>query len=262
MLENKTALVFAATGAIAGEVARTFAAHGATVYASGRDQAALDALKAEVAGSGGKIEVEAVDATSEDEVAAYVGRVAEQAGSIDVVFNGIGGLAGRPQVSGGHRDALAPGLHGAPGEDPRLDVCDLQGRGGGDGRAGERLDREPVRIAERRPDPLHGCAQRHLWRDRGDDPLARRRVEPRRSEGQLAVRGDAMPETSTIQETMAGTARVLGIDPSEMPPPPDTPLGRPISVAETAATATFLASDLSSGTTAQVVDVGGRAMPG
>ncbi len=76
------------------------------------------------------------------------------------------------------------------------------------------------------------------------------------------VRGDAMPETSTIQETLAGTARVLGLDPSEVPPPPDSPLGRPISVTETAATAVFLASGPSSGTTAQVVDVGGRVMRG
>jgi len=76
------------------------------------------------------------------------------------------------------------------------------------------------------------------------------------------VRGDAMPETTTIQETMAGTARVLGVAPEEMPPLPRTALGRPITVAETAGTVAFLLSDLATGTTAQVVDVGGQVVPG
>ncbi len=76
------------------------------------------------------------------------------------------------------------------------------------------------------------------------------------------VRGDAMPETTTIQETMAGTARVLGLAPEEMPTPPRTALGRPLTVAETAGTVAFLLSDLASATTAQVVDVGGQVLPG
>src|SRR5690606_9252319 len=52
------------------------------------------------------------------------------------------------------------------------------------------------------------------------------------------VRGNAMPETRTIQETGAGYQE-LGINIPMMVPP----LGRPISVDETAKTAVFLASD-------------------
>lgn len=64
------------------------------------------------------------------------------------------------------------------------------------------------------------------------------------------VRGSGMPETRTIQETGAGVA-ALGRPPSMSLPP----LGRPITVADTASTAAFLASDLASGMTAQIVTV-------
>ena len=54
MLEGKHAMVFAATGAIGGEVARKFAREGAHVYVSGRRQEALDALVEEIASEGGR----------------------------------------------------------------------------------------------------------------------------------------------------------------------------------------------------------------
>jgi 3-oxoacyl-[acyl-carrier protein] reductase len=65
------------------------------------------------------------------------------------------------------------------------------------------------------------------------------------------VRGSAMPETRTIQETGAGQAKLRGAPPSF----PVPPLGRPITVAETANAAVFLASDASSGMTGQTVTV-------
>ena len=65
------------------------------------------------------------------------------------------------------------------------------------------------------------------------------------------VRGSAMPETRTIQETGAGQAALRG-GPMQMAMPP---LGRPITVAETANTACFLASDAASGMTGQIVTV-------
>jgi 3-oxoacyl-[acyl-carrier protein] reductase len=72
------------------------------------------------------------------------------------------------------------------------------------------------------------------------------------------VRGSAMPETRTIQETMAGQVRIFG----ERPPMSLPPLGRPIFVAETASKAAFLASDASSGMTGQVVTVCAGAFVG
>lgn len=261
MLENKTALVFAATGAIGGEVARTFAAHGATVYASGRDQGALDGLKSEVAGLGGKIQVDVVDATSEDEVAAYVGRVGDGAGGIDVVFNGIGGRPANLKYPAATatlslEDFMVP-------QEKILASTFVTSKVAGAAMAAQGSGSIVNLSASLSGVPIPFMVA--LSATCGAIEALTRSLAAELSPGGVrvnCVRGDAMPETSTIQETMAGTARVLGVDVADAPPPPGTPLGRPISVAETAATAAFLASDLSSGTTAQVVDVGGRVMPG
>ncbi len=65
------------------------------------------------------------------------------------------------------------------------------------------------------------------------------------------VRGSGMPETRTIQETGAGMMAFSG-SMGDMKLPP---LGRPITVSETAATAAFLMSDDARGMTGQVVTV-------
>ncbi|HMR64602.1 MAG TPA: SDR family oxidoreductase, partial [Anaerolineae bacterium] len=72
------------------------------------------------------------------------------------------------------------------------------------------------------------------------------------------VRGSAMPETRTIQETMAGQIAITGQPPQMVMPP----LGRPITVSDTAGAVTFLASDLSSGMTGQVITVCAGAFVG
>jgi len=71
------------------------------------------------------------------------------------------------------------------------------------------------------------------------------------------VRGNGMPETGTIQETGAGYQNLGYAIPMVLPP-----LGRPITVAETAATAAYLLSDSSSGMTGQVVTVSAGAFVG
>ena len=76
------------------------------------------------------------------------------------------------------------------------------------------------------------------------------------------LRGDAMPETSTIQQTGAGQASLLGIDVSELPMAAAGTLARPRTVAETAAAAAFLASDAASGIGSQVLTVSDSAMAG
>jgi 3-oxoacyl-[acyl-carrier protein] reductase len=72
------------------------------------------------------------------------------------------------------------------------------------------------------------------------------------------VRGSAMPETRTIQETGAGQMRLTGQPPAMALPP----LGRPITVNETAKTAAFLASNHASGMTGQIVTVCAGAFVG
>lgn len=90
MLRTKTAVVFAATGAIGGAVARQFASEGAHVIASGRRADALEELARDVSRAGGSVDVELVDACDERAVDEHLARVTRHAGAPDVVFNAIG----------------------------------------------------------------------------------------------------------------------------------------------------------------------------
>ena len=86
LLQDKTALVFGASGAIGNAVVLRFAAEGAHVFASSRSNRPPTSIEIGAPASGWM----RVDATREDEVAAYVGDVATTSGRIDVVFNAIG----------------------------------------------------------------------------------------------------------------------------------------------------------------------------
>lgn len=262
LLTDTNVLVFAATGNIGRVTARHLAQEGAHVWASGRDRDALDRLVAEIDLAGGTATPHLVDATDPAAVDRYVATVAEAAGRIDATFNAIG---------------QRPAQLGYPAHSADLDL--------------ETFER-PLRLIvsstflTARAAARVMTAQGHgsivnLSASLGGSPvpfmaaltatcgaieaMTRSLAAEYGPAGVRVncVRGDAMPETSTIRETMAGTAALLGFeDPSDMPLPPGSTLGRPITVAETAATVAFLASDAAGGTTAQVVDVGGRAMPG
>lgn len=89
LLRGKVALVFGAGGAVGGAVARAFAAEGASTYLSGRRRESV-AQAAEAIRNGPAAVVDEVDATDEDAVSDYVARVQRLAGRIDVVFNAVG----------------------------------------------------------------------------------------------------------------------------------------------------------------------------
>jgi NAD(P)-dependent dehydrogenase (short-subunit alcohol dehydrogenase family) len=89
-LKNKIAVVFAASGAIAGAVAKSFAEHGAKVYVSGRDFEAVKQLAAEIKTNKGWAKAAKVDAMKETQIDAYLQKIMEENGKIDIVFNGIG----------------------------------------------------------------------------------------------------------------------------------------------------------------------------
>jgi 3-oxoacyl-[acyl-carrier protein] reductase len=89
-LKNKVAIVFAASGEIAGAVARAFAQHGAKVYVTGRNLIAVKNLADEIKAGGGRVEAGKVDALNETEIETYLQQVVADNGQLDVVFNGIG----------------------------------------------------------------------------------------------------------------------------------------------------------------------------
>lgn len=99
-LKDKVAVVFAASGEIAGAVARSFAQHGAKVYVTARNLDAVNALAREIKANGGQTEAARVDALNETEIDSFLSKVVESNGKLDVVFNGIAveysELGGRP----------------------------------------------------------------------------------------------------------------------------------------------------------------------
>jgi NAD(P)-dependent dehydrogenase (short-subunit alcohol dehydrogenase family) len=103
LLKEKTALVFAATGAIGRQVALSFGREGARVYVSGRDAVAAKSLADEIRRAEGWAESAQVDATDEAAVEAHV-EAAEKKAPVDVVINCIGirvaqGAYGTPVVA-------------------------------------------------------------------------------------------------------------------------------------------------------------------
>jgi NAD(P)-dependent dehydrogenase (short-subunit alcohol dehydrogenase family) len=257
LLESKTALVFAATGAIAGSVARRFAQQGAHVFVSGRNEAALKQLVKEIKAAGGKATAHVVDATDEAAIEAYVDKVAAEAGKIDVVFNGIGGHPadlGYPEPT-----ATTPFDHFMKPLHVVLGSQFLTSRA-----AGKRMVKQRSGAIVTLSATLSGMAAANM----AGISAACSAIEgmTRSLAGEFGpagvrvncVRGSGMPETRTIQETVAGQIAVSGKPPSMVLPP----LGRPITVDETAKTAAFLASDFASGITGQVVTVCAGAFVG
>ena len=90
LLEDKTAVIYGAGGAIGGAVARAFAREGATVFLTGRNVARVDAVAKEIVAAGGVAETAQVDALDEQGVGEHLEAVVEGAGGVDISFNAIG----------------------------------------------------------------------------------------------------------------------------------------------------------------------------
>jgi NAD(P)-dependent dehydrogenase (short-subunit alcohol dehydrogenase family) len=86
MLKNKIAVIYGASGAIGGAVARAFAHEGAKVFLTGHDLAAVKAVANDIASA----ESAEVDALRELAVDAHLQSVIDSAGRIDISFNAVG----------------------------------------------------------------------------------------------------------------------------------------------------------------------------
>ena len=87
LLQNKHAVIFGASGSIGTAVAKEFADQGAEVFLSGRRIAEVEQLAASIREDGGLASAAEVDALDEQAVQAYLDRVAQEAGSIDILLN-------------------------------------------------------------------------------------------------------------------------------------------------------------------------------
>jgi 3-oxoacyl-[acyl-carrier protein] reductase len=255
-LNNKNVLVFAATGAIGSQGAQKFAKEGAHVWISGRNAEKLQNVADSILAAGGKVTCDVVDATDESAVNAYIERVAQSAGRIDGVFNAIGGhpsALGYPEksttTSFAHFMKPLEVILGSTFLTSRAAGGYMTAQGGG---AVVTLSATlSVMTAPFMAGIASTCAAiEGLTRSlAGEFGPAGVRVN--------CVRGSGMPETQTIQETGAGYAQLGYAMQMALPP-----LGRPITVAETVATAAFLLSDDASGMTGQVVTVCAGAFVG
>ncbi len=90
LLTHKHAVIFGAGGAIGTAMAKEFAAQGATVFLSGRRLAAIEQVAEEIHQNGGTAYAAGVDALDEQAVQAYLDRVAQEGGSIDILLNVMG----------------------------------------------------------------------------------------------------------------------------------------------------------------------------
>ncbi len=102
-LKDKVAVVFAASGEIAGAVARSFSQHGAKVYVTARNPDAVNRLAKEIRSAGGSAEAAKVDALDETAIDDFLKKVVANDHRLDVVFNGIGAdyneMGGRPPTT-------------------------------------------------------------------------------------------------------------------------------------------------------------------
>jgi 3-oxoacyl-[acyl-carrier protein] reductase len=90
LLQNKHAVIFGASGAVGTAVAREFAAQGATVFLSGRTLDAVEQVAADIQKDGGIAYAARVDALDEQAVHAYLDRIAQEQGNIDILLNATG----------------------------------------------------------------------------------------------------------------------------------------------------------------------------
>ena len=88
------ALVAGGTGALGRAVSLAFLSEGASVVATSRRSAELDALRSDAGAAGNRLSGEAVDVTDEAAVAKLVAAIRARQRRLDVLVNCVGGYAG------------------------------------------------------------------------------------------------------------------------------------------------------------------------
>jgi 3-hydroxybutyrate dehydrogenase len=91
MLEGKTALVTGSTSGIGLAIAKALAGKGANIVLNGfGEAAAIEALRAEIAGGGVEARYSAADMTKPAEIAAMVAGAEKEFGAVDILVNNAG----------------------------------------------------------------------------------------------------------------------------------------------------------------------------
>ena len=243
LLRNRHALIHAANGAIAQGVAREMARHGAAVHLTAPRPAEVEGFAAEI----GAASLSALDATDPGAVRARTEATARDHG-LQIAFNGIGGRPsslGYPARSGDTplEDFLIP-LTRIVGSQflTAREAAGVMAPGGAILTLSATLSGSVIGYMA---GISAACGAVEVMTQSLAAEYGPRRIRVN------CVRGAAMPGTRAIRETFADQAALRDAPMAAAVPP----LGRAITVEETAKAAVFLASDLASGLTAQMVTV-------
>jgi NAD(P)-dependent dehydrogenase (short-subunit alcohol dehydrogenase family) len=87
LLDNKTAIIYGAGGAIGSAVTRAYAREGATVHLAGRTTQTLERVAESIRDAGATARVAAVDVLDPEALARHAANVIDLSGSIDICFN-------------------------------------------------------------------------------------------------------------------------------------------------------------------------------
>jgi NAD(P)-dependent dehydrogenase (short-subunit alcohol dehydrogenase family) len=254
LLENKTAVIYAAGGAIGGAVARGFAREGARLFLTGRNVAKVDAVAKEIVAAGGVAETTQVDALDEKAVEEHLNTVIERAGGVDISFNAIGPgpAADRIPLTELGRDAFARPIAFYTSSNfitATAAARHMSGRGAG-------VIVTLTAVPGRMPANLIGGAapawaaveafSRSLALELGPAGI---RV--------VCLRSHAIPDTPLIKENFATAGRAAGVTPAEFRAKLEqgTLLRRLPTLGELADTAAFIASDRAGAMTATVANL-------
>jgi 3-oxoacyl-[acyl-carrier protein] reductase len=90
LLENRTAVIYGAAGAVGGAIARAFARDGAIVYLAGRTREPLERLATAIDREGHSARVAPVDASDAGAVERHAEDIMKQTNGIDVSVNVVG----------------------------------------------------------------------------------------------------------------------------------------------------------------------------
>ncbi|MFF2101107.1 SDR family NAD(P)-dependent oxidoreductase [Streptomyces sp. NPDC058202] len=256
LLTDKTAVVYGAGGSIGGAVARTFAREGARVHLVGRTADTLEAVAKDITAAGGHAETAVLDALDEAAVEAHIASL----DALDVSFNLVtrGDVQGLPLVDLSVEDFVRPVETGVrtnfitaraaarrmarsgSGVVLTLDSGSAHGSPmmGGTGPADAAIDTLVRNLAtEQGP---HGLRVVGLWAAGVPETLTREKL--------AAVDSNMNLDDAALQGLLANLAGMR------------MTLRNP-TLAEIAATAAFLASDLAGGITGTFVNVTGGMVP-
>jgi NAD(P)-dependent dehydrogenase (short-subunit alcohol dehydrogenase family) len=254
LLENKTAVIYAAGGAIGGAVARAFAREGARLFLTGRDVAKVDAVAEDIVAGGGVAETARVDARDEKAVEEHLDTVVARADGVDISFNAIGPgpTPHRKPLTELGGEAFAHPIAFYTGSNfitATAAARRMSGQGSG---VIVTLTAVPGRMPT---NLLGGSAPAWAAVEAFSRSLALE-VGPA-GVRVVCLRSHAIPETPLIQENFATAAPAAGVTPADFQAllEQSTLLKRLPTLAEVADTAAFLASDRAGAMTATVANV-------